>query len=593
MATPGSVRIDFRAAGPAWSQLHFAAPVRVLEARALTEVRPVLRAAAAAAAEGAWVAGFVAYEAAPAFEPVMGAHPSGPLPLAWFAVYGAPEPEPQGRGRVVGPARLGLDWRPGVDAARHATDVARVRAAIAAGEVYQVNYTFPLTARFDTDVDTLWNRLAAAQVDGYFALLDTGPHAILSASPELFFRTSGRRITTRPMKGTRPRGRWPAEDREAAAALADSAKDRAENLMIVDLLRNDLGRVARTGTVCVPALFQVERYPTVWQMTSTIEAELRADVGLEEVFAALFPCGSVTGAPKIAATRFIADLEDTPRGAYCGAVGLLRPGGDAVFNVAIRTAVVDRPAATVTYGVGGGITSDSDAAAEHGEALAKAAVLSRPPRAFELLETLRLEHGAYGRLERHLARMAEGAEHFGFPFRSDDARANLEAHAALHGNAARRVRLLSAPDGRLRVESAALAEPWRGSPAGAEELRPTPLAASRVDRLDPLLQHKTTWRRIYDEALAEHPDAFDVLLLNREDEVTEFTRGNLVVRLDGVYLTPPRDCGLLPGCYRAELVETGMVEESVLRAAELARADGVWLVNSVRGWVPVAPVNRP
>ena len=586
---PVDIRIDFRSAGTAWSGLRFDAPRTVLEARELADVRPVLRAAERASRHGAWVVGFVAYEAAPAFEPAMGAHPSGALPLAWFGVFDAPLPAKHQTHRTtsVGPAEA-PPWRAGAAEARHAAGVATIREAIAAGDVYQVNHTFPLTAPFTGDAAELWQALTQAQGQGYFAFLDLGRHVVLSVSPELFFRTEGRSILTRPMKGTRPRGRWPAEDRAAAELLAAAEKDRAENLMIVDLLRNDVGRVACTGTVGVPHLFHVERYPTVWQMTSTITGELREDVGLEDVFAALFPCGSVTGAPKIAATRFIAALEEEPRGVYCGAVGMLRPGGDAVFNVAIRTAVLDRESATATYGVGGGITWDSDAAAEYGEALAKGAVLSRPPRAFELLETLRLEGGRYGRLERHLTRLAEAAQHFGFPLAREDAAANLAAHAALHAGATRRVRLLCAPDGRLRVESTALREAWRGTPDAAGRPRSVGMAGSRVDRRDPMLQHKTTWRPVYESAAAEHPDAFDVLLANGEGEFTEFTRGNVVVRLDAGYWTPPRDCGLLPGCWRTELVDMGMVGERVLRPDDLQRAEGMWLVNSVRGWVQVA-----
>lgn len=365
--------------------LAFADPVEVIVAERLEEVRPALDAAERAATRGLHAVGFVAYEAAPAFDPALVARPPGTLPLAWFGVFRSPEPA-AGEVRGEGPASSERapftlsPWEPNIPRERYDAEIDLIREAIARGETYQVNHTLRLRANFAGDATSFYRRLLAAQGACYGALLDTGRHQIVSVSPELFFSRRGARVTTRPMKGTRPRGRSLEEDEAAARALAASAKDRAENLMIVDLLRNDLGRVARIGSVRVPRLFEVERYRTVWQMTSTVEAEVPEGKSLASLFAALFPCGSVTGAPKIATTRLIAALEEAPRGVYCGAVGWVRPGGDCVFNVAIRTVQIDAVTGVAEYGVGGGITWDSTSEGEYAEALAKAAVLTYAAR---------------------------------------------------------------------------------------------------------------------------------------------------------------------------------------------------------------------
>jgi para-aminobenzoate synthetase/4-amino-4-deoxychorismate lyase len=406
---------------------------------------------------------------------------------------------------------------------------------------------------------------------------------VASASPELFFRVDGGRITARPMKGTAPRGRWEEEDAAMAERLLTSPKERAENLMIVDLLRSDLGRVARVGSVRVRNLFTIERYPTVLQMTSTITAELDPRTTLEDLFGALFPCGSVTGAPKASTMRLIAELEGSPRGVYCGAVGYAGPGDEAAFSVPIRTAVVDTAEGVVEYGAGAGVTWDSDAAAEYAEVRAKAAVLTeeRPP--FFLLETLKLERGEYALLERHLARLLSSARYFGVPASEGDVRHALNGYATQHPRGAWRVRLLAGEDGVPRVEGRPL-EPLPEGPL------PVALAAEPVRRADRFLYHKTTHRAVYERRRARRPDVYDVLLHNEEGELTEFTTGNLVAELGGALLTPPRECGLLAGTLRAELLESGRIREGILQPDDLGRASRLWLINGVRGWVPVRVV---
>ncbi len=554
----------------------FADPLRIIVAERLDQVLPALRAAQSEAQAGRYVAGYVAYEAAPAFDHALVTRPPSDLPLLWFGVFAAPvdRDPPAGGAFTVGA------WQPTVDQPAYRAHIAAVRAAIARGETYQTNYTIRLRASFAGDDRALYERLRAAQRARYCAYLNLGRFRILSASPELFFTWRAGAIVTRPMKGTARRGRTLAEDERAAQWLRESLKNRAENLMIVDLLRNDLGRIAEIGTVHVPALFAVERYPTVWQMTSTVAARTRPDVALVDIFRALFPCGSITGAPKASTMRLIAELEDSPRGVYCGAIGVIEPGGAATFNVAIRTVTIDASTGTAEYGVGGGITWDSDASDEYDEVLAKAALLTEPPPTFELLETLRLEHGDYALRERHLQRLSESARYFGVPLESARVEAALDDHARQYPRESRRVRLLVTHDGTPRVESCPL-DPLPAAPL------PVALARSPVSRADRLLYHKTTRRAVYESQRAALPEVFDVLLWNEAGEITEFTTGNVVLELDGRRWTPPVASGLLPGTFRAALLDQGAIVERVLTRDDLDRASRIWLINSVRGWVEV------
>ncbi|GHF19326.1 hypothetical protein GCM10017786_61400 [Amycolatopsis deserti] len=328
-----------------------------------------------ATARGGWAYGYLGYEAAAAFGlPVHPPDPDGP-PLAWFGLSLPPERLP-GLGAPASPYRA--LWTPAWSEADHHREVELVRDRIADGETYQTNLTVRMHGLLDCTPQTLYQHLARGQAGAHHAYLDLGRFVIASASPELFFERRRDHVVLRPMKGTAPRGRDPVEDHAHAAALRSSEKERAENVMIVDLMRNDIARVARPGSVRVPALLRVERYPTVLQLTSDVTAELEPGTGLVELFGALFPCGSVTGAPKRSSMDLIRRLEPTPRGVYCGAIGWVAPPGAPVrarFNVAIRTAVADRRTGTAVYGAGGGITWGSDPAAEHREVLAKTAIL--------------------------------------------------------------------------------------------------------------------------------------------------------------------------------------------------------------------------
>ena len=355
-------------------------PFRVLEARTPGDVVPVLAEVERATAAGHWAFGCLGYEAAAGLDPVLPVLPPDPEgpPLAWFGLCAPPTAVPPvAAGRPTGP----VDWRPDWSDADHRRAVGRVREHIAAGDTYQVNLTDRLRAHVTGDASELYAGLAVAQGAAHSAYLDLGRHVIASASPELFFEWDGDHVRTRPMKGTAARGRTADADRHQAERLQSSPKERAENMMIVDLLRNDLSRIARVGSVAVPGLFVLERYPTVWQLTSEITARTRPDVGLVDLFRALFPCGSVTGAPKRASMQLIRDLEAGPRGVYCGAIGLVAPPGEHVrarFSVAIRTVVLDRETGAAVYGAGGAITWGSDADDERAELQAKAAILRGP-----------------------------------------------------------------------------------------------------------------------------------------------------------------------------------------------------------------------
>jgi para-aminobenzoate synthetase/4-amino-4-deoxychorismate lyase len=548
----------------------------------LSDVLAVVAEAEAATERGLWAVGWLAYEAAGAFDPALVTHPPRPrLPLAHFALYPAPAlttelPE-------AAPAEIQL--APDLDAESFANRIAGVHAAIARGDTYQVNLTFRLNGDYAGDPWRLFARLQAAQPGGYGAYIDARTHVVASASPELFWRLDGDTIVVRPMKGTRPRGRWPTEDQALAAELTTAEKDRAENVMIVDMARNDLGRIARVGSVKVPTLFEAEGYPTLWQMTSTVTAETRA--GLGDILRATFPCASITGAPKASTMRLIHDLEDTPRGVYTGAIGYWAPGRQAQFSVAIRTAVIDRQLSRVTYGVGSGVIWDSRADDEYRECLLKGRALTESPEAFELFETLRWTSTQGFWLEAfHLERLAESAARFGFPYSGAHCR-DVMAQAVAGENRALRVRLTLDRRGRARAVSAdAPAVAWDAADPARAPL-PVRVAESPIDSQDLWLYHKTTRRGVYERALAQARLAGpceDVILWNERGEVTETTIGNLVVACGGRLVTPPVSAGLLAGTFRRWLVESGVVQEDAVPVAVLAGADALWRVNGLRGW---------
>jgi para-aminobenzoate synthetase/4-amino-4-deoxychorismate lyase len=534
--------------------------------------------------DGCYAAGFVTYEAAAAFGLPVGEQAEDGLPLVCFGLFSQDSVDSERTLAPVGAYRTG-EWQPSIDQAAYADAVRRIRQLIEAGETYQINYTFRLTTEFSGDPLALLRDLDAAQDGPWGAYVDDGRHAICSASPELFFRLEGDRLECRPMKGTMARGLWAAADRAQAARLRASEKNRAENVMVVDMVRNDLGRIARTGTVEVTSLFEVERYPLQWQMTSSVRA--RASAGLPEVFASLFPSGSVTGPPKHRSISIIRELESRARGIYTGAIGYLSPRGRGHFNVAIRTIAIDRQRGEAEFGVGSGIVWDSVERDEYEECRLKASILLKPPPFsyaagphpdFQLLETIGwTQAGGFALLPRHLDRLRESAACFGFECDVDEV-GRLLANAVTDLAGPSKVRVLVSRDGAIVCEGIDLAAP-------ASPLR-LALAVEAVDPQNVFLYHKTTRRTVHERAKQSRPDADAVLLWNVHGEVTEATEANVVLELDGEKVTPPIECGLLAGTLRAELLEQNAVTERRVRVADLDRATGLWLINSVRGWLP-------
>lgn len=580
-------------------------PERILIARAPGEVIPALDEAGARQAEGFAVAGFVAYEAGFALDPAFGDLdiPDPGVPLVWFGVYdgllrfdhasrrwteaGRPDPWPDSprETRELPTHDAAVPVRFSLSEEEHAARVEAVRRAIARGDVYQANLTGTFAFPAAGDPFSLYLRLRAVQPVAFGAFLRTDRACVVSQSPELFFRARGNRIETRPMKGTGPRGLTEAEDRRAAAALRADPKNRAENVMIVDLLRNDLGRVCETGSVRVPRLFEVQRFRTVHQMVSTIAGRLSAGTTPADLFRALFPCGSVTGAPKIAAMRLLRRLEPAPRGVYAGAIGILLPDGEMSFSVAIRTVVVRDGRAEA--GAGGGIVWDSKPADEYREIAQKGLYLTERPLDFELLETFLWSPGAgFRSLPDHLRRMAASARHFGFRFRRERVLSALEAAVRRRvPGPAQRVRLLLRRDGDVSVELGPLSGgedrrvPWRVA-----------FSSAAVSSRDPFVRHKTTHRAWRDAELRIAREAgFDeILFLNERGEIAEGAVTNLFVEAGGRIFTPPPACGLLDGVRRRLVLKdnAGRASERILRPEDLAKADRVFLTNSVRGVVP-------
>ncbi len=563
----------------------FREPTRIVEATEIAQVADCLAdVERAVRQDGCYAAGYLTYEAAAAFGlPAHDRLPDG-LPLACFGLFN-PRSVEYGRLTVAGRYRTG-PWEPSLDRHAYADAIGRIKALIEAGETYQINFTFRLDADFTGDPLALLRDLDAAQDGSWGACVDGDRFTICSASPELLYRRHGDLLECRPMKGTASRGLWPADDRARGEGLRASPKNRAENVMVVDMVRNDLGRIARTGSVETPSLFDVERYPLQWQMTSSVRA--RSDAGFSAVLGALFPSGSVTGAPKHRSMSIIRDLEPSPRGIYTGAIGYLSPHGRQHFSVAIRTVTIDKARERAEFGVGSGIVWDSAERDEYDECRLKASILLERPRFsyatgarpdFRLLETIGWTPlDGFALLPRHLARLRESAECFRFAYDLDQIRAMLDtAVGDLIGPS--KIRVLVSQDGTIVCEGIDRSPP----PEGPLQVS---LAADPIDPTDVFLFHKTTRRGVYERARASRPDRDTVLLWNPDGDVTEATEANLVVRLDAGLLTPPVASGLLPGVLRAELLESGTIAEQQLTIADVRGASELWLINSVRGWMP-------
>ncbi|NUN70463.1 MAG: aminodeoxychorismate synthase component I [Bacteroidetes bacterium] len=562
-------------------QLLFTRPIATLTAHSLEEIPELFRQLDHHRSLGRWAAGYLAYECGYHFEQVVPDHQhTGPLPLIWFGIYEAPlAVEPGLLESDSVPAAPIRNVRFSMDQETYRSRVERIRTYITEGDTYQVNFTGSYHFSFDGDFRELYNSLRRKQHVPYSALLNTGTAQILSFSPELFFRADKDSITVRPMKGTVKRGRTNDEDRQMAEWLANDPKNRSENLMIVDLLRNDIGRLCSAGSVQVPEMYHVERYETVLQMTSTVRGALRPDITSHDLFRALFPCGSVTGAPKIRTMQIIRELEQQDRGVYCGAIGYIAPEGRSVFSVAIRTVTLTGTEGTM--GVGSGIVHDSNADAEFEECRLKAAFLLQEEPKFHLLETM-LWNGDFVLLDGHLERLRASADYFRIPYDDAAVRTALQDEASRFDTTLRyRIRLLLSRTGLPTVTAAVYTAPLLETAAIADE---------RTDSSDRFLYHKTTHRELYERyrMMAEKKGLADYIFLNERGEVTEGSVTNLFIEAGGKFYTPPLSCGVLPGVFRARILEKDRrASERIITLDDLRNAEAIYLCNSVRGWQKV------
>jgi para-aminobenzoate synthetase/4-amino-4-deoxychorismate lyase len=558
----------------------FERPVRVLRLEAGGDAGDFFAELERALAGGLWAAGYFAYEMGYLFEPRLAsllARRRPPGPLAWIGLFEGPKDADETVEGNTGSYRLSA-FRLNVTRDEYVDAIGRIKSWITNGETYQVNFTMKQRFRLDGAPEVLYAGLRRRQSVSYSACIFDGERAIISLSPELFFERDGEMIRVKPMKGTVRRGSTEGEDAELAAWLAADPKNRAENVMIVDMVRNDLGRIAPPGGVTVPKLFEVERYETLHQMTSTVEARVPRETPWFDVMRTLFPCASVTGAPKIRTMEFIAELEQEPRGVYTGAIGYIAPDGRACFNVAIRTIVV-RGDGGCELGIGSGVVFDSDALAEYEECLLKGEFLSVASHGFDLVETMRLEDGEIYLLERHMTRLESSAVHFGFPFDRASVASALKRAAEAHPVGRHKVRLLLGPDGGCDVSVSAAAPP----PSSFK----VKLSSEAVDPGDEFFYHKTTHRPLYERAresaLAAGYD--EVLFLNTRQEACEGSISNVFVETGGEMVTPPVSCGLLPGTLREELIARGTCREGILRLSDLQSADQIYVGNSVSGLI--------
>jgi len=554
--------------------LEFKSPCKVISTNRVEEVISHVRQVEKATwKDGLYAAGFISYEASPAFDPSLRVKDDGEFPILWYGLFEKVSeitvlPEFEGSAPDV-------SWQTPVKSEEYLRYLRAIREFIRNGDTYQVNFTYRMMARTDVDPWTLFLAIAGFDDAPFAAFLETDDWAVCSFSPELFLRIDGERIESRPMKGTAARGLWFEDDQEKAALLRSSEKERAENVMIVDMVRNDLGRIALSGSVHVPSLFEVEKYPTVWQMTSTVCA--RTHEGLDRILEATFPPASITGAPKCRTMDIITELESSPRRIYTGTIGFVIPGHRAQFNVAIRTILFHKSTGNAEYGVGGGIVWDSKPYAEYQECLTKTRVLKPTARNFDLIETILWSpQNGFSLMGYHMKRLAQSAVYFGFQVDLKKIHDELTNVASGLSSGASRLRLLVSRHGKIRCEAIPIES--TSMPFGH-----VVLARNPIDNRDVFLYHKTTRRGVYEDALRMSPGSNDVLLFNEYNQITESTIANVAVEIGDVLYTPPLHCGLLSGTQRAWMLDHGQLQERSISVQEALLCSNVYLLNSVRG----------
>ena len=558
--------IDFRALGERYT---FTQPIKELKTRDLSEVADLLAQVESYQEQGYYVVGYVSYEAAPAFEEKLAVHKTPLLAeyLLYFTVHDKVETSsiPLTYEEIDLPSK----WQEVTSEANYEKAIAQIHHHLRQGDTYQVNYTVQLKQDLSDNPFAIYNRMVVEQEAGYNAYVEHDEMAVISMSPELFFEQNDRELTTRPMKGTTQRGVTNQEDLAQASWLEQDPKNRSENMMIVDLLRNDMNRISEVGSEHVERLCQVEQYSTVWQMTSTIKSQLRPDVDLVAIFRSLFPCGSITGAPKIATMEIIKDLELQPRGVYCGTIGLLLPNGRRIFNVAIRTIQLHKGQAI--YGVGGGITWDSTWESEYREVHQKAAVLYRKQARFKLISTGRVSQKSLLFEDQHLERLTKASRYFAYPLDPKKLRQKIEEECQVCDvNQDYRLRIGLSKSGEIEL-SRQILTPLSPSFCQAK------VCLQEADLQQAFTYFKTTHRPHL--SLGKQESIYH----NAAGELLETSIGNLVLKIAGKLYTPPIRLGILPGIYRQHLLERGLVEEKVLTLKDLAQAEAIYGCNAVRG----------
>ncbi len=555
-------------------QTTFKNPVKVFQTTHVNKVNAILDEVELAVHNGYYAAGFLSYEAASAFLNV-DSSTSSQFPLIWFGIFDSPtELTPKDdHSFEVG------EWTPSITKEEYNHAFKKIKNAFQTGATEQVNYTMQLNADFKGDSYAYYNALKKQQNADYNAYISFDDFQVLSLSPELFFDLDKDVLTVKPMKGTKERGKSSLEDNRFKAQLKSSTKDKLENRLIVDLMIDELKSISISDSIKIKKPFEIETFPTLFQMTSTLEATIKHKKSLTDIFNALFPCGSITGTPKVETINFINHLENRNREIYCGTIGFITPNKEATFNVPIRTVSIDTSKEQARYDVGGGITNLSNAQDEYNEAFTKAEILKLSNNDFKLIETFGLYNGIYVAYEAHLKRLQSSANYFNFKLNLNKIKNELTEIAEVNYNQNLRVRLLLNIDGKIEISSVPLVID--------DKIKSVSLANKPIDKNDLFLYHKTTNRAVYDELKTDFPHYFDVILWNEQNEITEFTIGNLVIEYENKLITPPVSSGLLPGTYREVLLERKLIKEQIITKDMLAKAKHIWLVNSVRKWVKI------
>ena len=569
-----TLHFDFSSELSGKNSLSFTNPSEIIWTNCFSKVSDCLAHVQKAVDLGFYVAGYMSYEAAYGWENRDHLQRDVTMPLLWFGVFDSPASSINFKEESF----YNGDWSFNQTKLEYSHAIKMIQEAIERGETEQINYTAQFQANFTGCAYTLYKQLKNAQQADYCAYLDIGRFKVLSASPELFFHVKNGKVRTKPMKGTIHRGKTWEDDKINRQWLTNSPKNKTENDLITQLMIDELKEITNESSIRVIDQYKIEKYPTVYQMTSTIEADIRHDVSIIDILTTLFPCGSITGTPKQSAIELIAALEKNTREVYCGSIGYITPNKEAVFNVPIRTVIIDEDNHLARYGSGGGITINSRLEEEYQEVLTKSQVLHHHHESFNLLETFGLIHGDFLLFNEHIKRLKLSADYFDFHIDLHNIKNELMNVKHTHHSGKWRVRLVVDPDGSFTIDT---------QPMNSLVNRNVKLASEPINKDNIFHYHKTTNRKIYEHFSQKNPDVLDVLLWNNNLEITEFTIGNIVVDIEGELFTPPVLCGLLPGTFRDYLLRKGKIKERKILMDDLQKCSSIWLINSVREWVPV------